>query len=66
MTDAERLAHAFLTHMNRCSRERLADLAVLTEPAGTRAATEFTMHGSYVGTDPSHYNLGDWLRQVGG
>jgi steroid delta-isomerase-like uncharacterized protein len=43
---------AFLGHMNRCYRERIADLVVLTEPGGTRAAAEFTVHGTYVATDP--------------
>jgi steroid delta-isomerase-like uncharacterized protein len=89
----------FLAHMNRCYREQILDLVVLTEPTGTRAAAEFTVHGSYIATDPgvpegtpqaagqtyilpagafftlrdgkisrisNHYNLGDWVRQVGG
>jgi steroid delta-isomerase-like uncharacterized protein len=89
----------FLEHMNRCYRERIADLVVLTEPSGTRAAAEFTVYGTYIATDPgvpdgtppahgqsyvlpagafftlregrvarisNHYNLGDWVRQVGG
>lgn len=89
----------FMDHMNRCYRERIADLVVLTEPTGTRAAAEFTVHGTYLETDPgvpagtppargqtyvlpagaffdlrdgriarvsNHYNLGDWVRQVGG
>lgn len=88
----------FMAHMNRCYRERIADLVVLTEPSGTRAAAEFTVHGTYLATDPgvpegtapargqayvlpagafftlrdgriarvsNHYNLGDWVRQVG-
>ncbi len=41
----------FLAHMNACYRERIADLVVLTEPSGTRAAAEFTVHGTYVQTD---------------
>ncbi len=89
----------FLAHMNRCYRERISDIVVLTEPSGTRAAAEFVVHGRYVVTDPgvpagtppasgqtyslpagaffslrggkiarisNHYNLGDWVRQVGG
>ena len=88
----------FMTHMNRCYRERIEDLVVLTESSGTRAAAEFTVHGTYIATDPgvpagtapargqtymlpagafftlrgekiarvsNHYNLGDWVRQVG-
>ena len=89
----------FVAHMDRCYRERITDLVVLTEPTGTRAAAEFVVHGTYVATDPgvpagtppasgqtytlpagafftlrdgkvarisNHYNLGDWVRQVGG
>jgi steroid delta-isomerase-like uncharacterized protein len=89
----------FIAHMDRCYRERIRDLVVLTEPTGTRAAAEFVVHGTYVATDPgvpegtpaaagqtyvlpagafftlrdgkvarisNHYNLGDWVRQVGG
>jgi steroid delta-isomerase-like uncharacterized protein len=89
----------FLDHMNRCYRERLADLVVMVDQSGTRAAAEFTVHGTYVATDPgvpegtppasgqtyvlpagaffvlrdgqvarvsNHYNLGDWVRQIGG
>ena len=42
----------FMTHMNRCYRERIEDLVVLTEPSGARAAAEFVVHGTYVATDP--------------
>jgi len=89
----------FLEHMNRCYAEEIADLVVLTEPGGSRAAAEFVVHGTYIATDPgvpagtpaangqpyvlpagafftlrdgkisrisNHYNLGDWVRQVGG
>ncbi len=89
----------FIAHMDRCYREQITDLAVMTEPTGTRAAAEFVVRGTYVATDPSvpagtppasgqtytlpagafftlrggkvarisnHYNLGDWVRQVGG
>ncbi len=41
----------FLSRMNRCYRERIADLVVLTEASGTRAAAEFTVHGTYLDTD---------------
>ena len=41
----------FLSRMNRCYRERIEDLVVLTEPSGTRAAAEFTVHGTYLETD---------------
>ena len=42
----------FLAHMNRCYRERIEDLVVLTESTGARAAAEFTVHGEYIATDP--------------
>ncbi len=41
----------FLAHMNECYREHIADLVVLSEPTGTRAAAEFTVHGTYIRTD---------------
>lgn len=41
----------FLGRMNRCYRERIADLVVLTEPSGGRAAAEFTVHGTYLVAD---------------
>ncbi|MBW8270721.1 ketosteroid isomerase-related protein [Caldovatus aquaticus] len=42
---------AFLAHMDRCYREQVVDLAVMTDPTGTRAAAEFTVLGTYVATD---------------
>lgn len=42
----------FMAHMDRCYRERIEDLAVMADDAGSRAAAEFTVHGSYVATDP--------------
>ena len=89
----------FMAHMDRCYREEITDLIVMTNPAGTHAAAEFTVHGTYLQTDPgvpagtppaagqtytlpagafftlangritriaNHYNLGEWVRQVGG
>jgi steroid delta-isomerase-like uncharacterized protein len=85
----------FLAHMDRCYRERLADIVVMTAPDGTRAAAEFVVHGEYLSTDAGlppasgqtyvlpagaffeirdgaiarvsvHYNLADWIAQVGG
>lgn len=41
----------FLARMNRCYQERIEDLVILTEPSGTRAAAEFTVHGTYVHSD---------------
>lgn len=42
---------AFLGHMNRCYRERLVDIVVMTEPTGTRAAAEFVVQGTYLQSD---------------
>lgn len=41
----------FLEHMNRTYREEVHDLVIMTEPAGTRAAAEFTIRGTYLMTD---------------
>lgn len=42
---------AFLDHMNRCYRERLENIVIMTTPDGTRGAAEFTVHGEYLVTD---------------
>lgn len=42
----------FMRHMDRCYREQIDDLVVMTEPTGTQAAASFTVHGVYVATDP--------------
>ncbi len=42
---------AFLGRMNECYRERIADLVVMTNSDGGRAAAEFTVHGRYQKTD---------------
>lgn len=42
---------AFLARMDRCYRERLTDIVVMTGPAGARAAAEFTVEGEYLATD---------------
>jgi steroid delta-isomerase-like uncharacterized protein len=48
----------FLHRMNRCYRERIEDLVVMTEPSGIRAAAEFVVHGTYLQADeglpPAH------------
>ncbi len=43
---------AFLSHMDECYAEQISDLTILTDPTGTRAAAEFTVHGTYLKTDP--------------
>ena len=49
---------AFMERMNGAYRERLADIVVMTEPTGRRAAAEFVVHGEYLRTDtglpPAH------------
>lgn len=49
---------AFMARMNRCYRERLTDLVIMTSPDGSRAAAEFVVHGEYLADDeglpPAH------------
>ena len=41
----------FMQHMNRCYREQLADIVVMTSTDGSHAAAEFTVHGTYLVAD---------------
>lgn len=41
----------FNAHMTRCYREELRDIVVMANDAGTRAAAEFVVHGTYLQTD---------------
>lgn len=41
----------FSRHMSETYQERLTDIAIMTNPDGTRAAAEFNVHGVYVKTD---------------
>ncbi|MFB4393314.1 MULTISPECIES: nuclear transport factor 2 family protein [unclassified Pseudomonas] len=41
----------FMDKMNRCYRERLADIVVMQNSDGSRAAAEFTVHGQYLADD---------------
>ena len=43
---------AFMQRMNGAYRERLADIHVLADDAGTRAAAEFIVHGEYLRGEP--------------
>ncbi|MBS0564451.1 MAG: nuclear transport factor 2 family protein [Proteobacteria bacterium] len=43
---------AFCRHMSETYRERLDDLVVFSSPDGSRGAAEFTVHGTYLKTDP--------------
>jgi len=42
---------AFLSHMERCYRERLRDIVVMASADGSRAGAEFVVHGEYLATD---------------
>ena len=41
----------FLGHMDRCYREQIRDLVVMTSADGSRAAAEFVVDGTYLATD---------------
>jgi len=41
----------FLDHMVDCYEEQIEDIIVLTDPSGTRAAAEFSVHGRYLKTE---------------
>lgn len=41
----------FMGKMNRCYRERLSDIVIMTSADGTRAAAEFVVHGEYLADD---------------
>lgn len=41
----------FMAKMNRCYRERLTDLVIMTSADGRRAAAEFVVHGEYLADD---------------
>jgi steroid delta-isomerase-like uncharacterized protein len=42
----------FCAHMGVSYRETLRDMVIFTTPDGSRAAAEFTVHGTYLQTDP--------------
>jgi steroid delta-isomerase-like uncharacterized protein len=48
----------FMDRMNGAYRENLTDIVVMATPDGTRAAAEFTVHGTYLladeGLPPAH------------
>jgi len=41
----------FMAHMNRCYREKLVDIEIMSNRDGSRAAAEFTVLGEYLKTD---------------
>jgi steroid delta-isomerase-like uncharacterized protein len=49
--DRDRFAD-FCAHMSESYRERLTDVVVFANDDGSRAAAEFTVHGTYLKTDP--------------
>lgn len=42
----------FCGHMGVSYREELRDLVIMASDDGTRASAEFTVHGTYLATDP--------------
>jgi steroid delta-isomerase-like uncharacterized protein len=42
---------AFLGQMEKCYHEQLADIVIMANEDGSRAAAEFTVHGKYLATD---------------
>ena len=42
---------AFCEHMKRCYREELTDMVIFEAEAGTRAAAEYVVNGTYLETD---------------
>lgn len=47
----KKLFAEFMAHMDRCYKEELRDIAVMTSADGARAAAEFVVHGKYIATD---------------
>ena len=45
------MPRAFLARMDRCYRERLSNIAIMTSTDGRRAAAEFVVEGTYLATD---------------
>lgn len=41
----------FMQRMDRCYRETITDLVLMTDATGTRASAEFTVLGEYLATD---------------
>lgn len=41
----------FLAHMDRCYREQLHDIVIMSSPDGSRGAAEFIVEGVYLATD---------------
>jgi len=41
----------FLAHMDRCYREQLKDIWLMSNADGSRGAAEYTVHGTYIADD---------------
>ncbi|SOC41277.1 steroid delta-isomerase-like uncharacterized protein [Rhizobium subbaraonis] len=41
----------FMAHMNRCYKEELTDMVIMTSEDGSRGAAEFIVNGAYLATD---------------
>lgn len=41
----------FMAHMNRCYKEELTDIVIMTSEDGSRGAAEFVVNGAYLATD---------------
>lgn len=46
------LFQEFMNAMDRAYREELREIVVMANEAGTRAAAEFTVHGTYIASEP--------------
>jgi steroid delta-isomerase-like uncharacterized protein len=42
---------AFMDHMNRCYKENLTDIIIMTSADGRHASAEFIVNGQYLATD---------------
>lgn len=45
------LFRSFCEHMSRCYREKLTDMVIFDAEDGSRAAAEYVVNGTYLGTD---------------
>ncbi len=41
----------FMDHMNRCYKETLTDMVIMSSDDGSRASAEFVVNGEYLATD---------------
>lgn len=49
--DGKSLFAEFLRHMERCYREELRDIVIMSSPCGLRVAAEYVVYGRYQATD---------------